>query len=230
MKILIDNEKQIINPMNLEVSTFKKGETHASRLKQSEEELLNEKMQKTLLENKKKSKVKNLKLFGKVIFLSALCIASGKTYKLVDDKITEIKEEKAMDDYYKPMSEAIMHNKYFLPENGVVNENKYAYHYDKIGEYIDEESNKIESIYSQNKYVASKDFYIASATKYFENHYGDIDEVIANMKSTGDNATLKDYVKTLGYTSVDDYVDSIYQINYSFKQNNINTAPVKILK
>lgn len=44
MKILIDNEKQIINPMNLEVSTFKKGETHASRLKQSEEELLNEKM------------------------------------------------------------------------------------------------------------------------------------------------------------------------------------------
>ena len=230
MKILMDNEEQVINPMNLEVSTFKKGETHASRLKQSEEELLNEKMQKTLLENKKKSKVKNLKLFGKVIFLSALCIASGKTYKLVDDKITEIKEEKAMDDYYKPMSKAIMHNKYFLPENGVVNENKYAYHYDKIGEYIDEESNKIESIYSQNKYVASKDFYIASATKYFENHYGDIDEVIANMKSTGDNATLKDYVKTLGYTSVDDYVDSIYQINYSFKQNNINTAPVKILK
>ena len=165
-----------------------------------------------------------------MIFLSALCIASGKTYKLVDDKITEIKEEKAMDDYYKPMSEAIMHNKYFLPENGVVNENKYAYHYDKIGEYIDEESNKIESIYSQNKYVAYKDFYIASANKYFENHYGDIDEVIANMKSTGDNATLKDYVKTLGYTSVDDYVDSIYQINYSFKQNNINTAPVKILK
>lgn len=230
MKILIDNEKQIINPMNLEVSTFKKGETHASRLKQSEEELLNEKMQQTLLENKKKSKVKNLKLFGKVIFLSALCIASGKTYKLVDNKITEIKEDKAMDDYYKPMSEAIMHNKYFLPENGVVNENKYAYHYDKIGEYIDEESNKIESIYSQNKYVASKDFYIASATKYFENHYGDIDEVIENMKSTGDNATLKDYVKTLGYTSVDDYVDSIYQINYSFKQNNINTVPVKTLK
>ncbi len=230
MKILIDNEKQIINPMNLEVSTFKKGETHASRLKQSEEELLNEKMQQTLLENKKKRKVKNLKLFGKVIFLSALCIASGKTYKLVDNKITEIKEDKAMDDYYKPMSEAIMHNKYFLPENGVVNENKYAYHYDKIGEYIDEESNKIESIYSQNKYVASKDFYIASATKYFENHYGDIDEVIENMKSTGDNATLKDYVKTLGYTSVDDYVDSIYQINYSFKQNNINTVPVKTLK
>ena len=226
MKILIDNEKQIINPMNLEVSTFKKGETHASRLKQSEEELLNEKMQQTLLENKKKRKVKNLKLFGKVIFLSALCIASGKTYKLVDNKITEIKEDKAMDDYYKPMSEAIMHNKYFLPEN----ENKYAYHYDKIGEYIDEESNKIESIYSQNKYVASKDFYIASATKYFENHYGDIDEVIENMKSTGDNATLKDYVKTLGYTSVDDYVDSIYQINYSFKQNNINTVPVKTLK
>lgn len=191
MKILIDNEKQIINPMNLEVSTFKKGETHASRLKQSEEELLNEKMQQTLLENKKKRKVKNLKLFGKVIFLSALCIASGKTYKLVDNKITEIKEDKAMDDYYKPMSEAIMHNKYFLPENGVVNENKYAYHYDKIGEYIDEESNKIESIYSQNKYVASKDFYIASATKYFENHYGDIDEVIENMKSTGDNATFK---------------------------------------
>ena len=230
MKILIDNEKQIINPMNLEVSTFKKGETHASRLKQSEEELLNEKMQQTLLENKKKRKVKNLKLFGKVIFLSALCIASGKTYKLVDNKITEIKEDKAMDDYYKPMSEAIMHNKYFLPENGVVNENKYAYHYEKIGEYIDEESNKIESIYSQNKYVASKDFYIASATKYFENHYGDIDEVIENMKSTGDNATLKDYVKTLGYTSVDDYVDSIYQINYSFKQNNINTVPVKTLK
>lgn len=230
MKILIDNEKQIINPMNLEVSTFKKGETHASRLKQSEEELLNEKMQQTLLENKKKRKVKNLKLFGKVIFLSALCIASGKTYKLVDNKITEIKEDKAMDDYYKPMSEAIMHNKYFLPENGVVDENKYAYHYDKIGEYIDEESNKIESIYSQNKYVASKDFYIASATKYFENHYGDIDEVIENMKSTGDNATLKDYVKTLGYTSVDDYVDSIYQINYSFKQNNINTVPVKTLK
>lgn len=230
MKILIDNEKQIINPMNLEVSTFKKGETHASRPKQSEEELLNEKMQQTLLENKKKRKVKNLKLFGKVIFLSALCIASGKTYKLVDNKITEIKEDKAMDDYYKPMSEAIMHNKYFLPENGVVNENKYAYHYDKIGEYIDEESNKIESIYSQNKYVASKDFYIASATKYFENHYGDIDEVIENMKSTGDNATLKDYVKTLGYTSVDDYVDSIYQINYSFKQNNINTVPVKTLK
>ncbi len=230
MKILIDNEKQIINPMNLEVSTFKKGETHASRLKQSEEELLNEKMQQTLLENKKKSKVKNLKLFGKVLVLSALCIASGKTYKLVDNKITEIKEDKAMDDYYKPMSEAIMHNKYFLPENGVVDENKYAYHYDKIGEYIDEESNKIESIYSQNKYVASKDFYIASATKYFENHYGDIDEVIENMKSTGDNATLKDYVKTLGYTSVDDYVDSIYQINYSFKQNNINTVPVKTLK
>lgn len=230
MKILMDNEEQVINPMNLEVSTFKKGETHASRLKQSEEELLNEKMQKTLLENKKKSKVKNLKLFGKVIFLSALCIASGKTYKLADDKITEIKEEKAMDDYYKPMSKAIMHNKYFLPENGVVNENKYAYHYDKIGEYIDEESNKIESIYSQNKYVASKDFYIASATKYFENHYGDIDEVIENMKSTGDNATLKDYVKTLGYTSVDDYVDSIYQINYSFKQHGINTEKIKTLK
>ena len=194
MKILVNNEEQIINPMNLEVSTFKKGETHASRLKQNEEELLNEKMQKTLLENKKKSKVKNLKLFGKVIFLSALCIASGKTYKLVDDKITEIKEEKAMDDYYKPMSEAIMHNKYFLPENGVVNENKYAYHYDKIGEYIDEESNKIESIYCQNKYVAAKDFYIASATKYFKEYYGDIDEVVYNMKSTGDNTTLKDYV------------------------------------
>ena len=57
-----------------------------------------------------------------------------------------------------------------------------------------------------------------------------MDEVIENMKSTGDNATLKDYVKTLGYTSVDDYVDSIYQINYSFKQKNINTVPVKILK
>lgn len=230
MKILIDNEEQIINPMNLDVSTFKKGETYVSILKQNEEELLNEKMKKTLLENKRKSKVKNLKLFGKVIFLSALCIASGKTYKLVDDKITEIKEEKAMADYYRPMSETIMHNKYFLLENGVVDENKYAYHYDKIGEYIDEESNKIESIYSQNKYVASKDFYIASATKYFENHYGDIDEVIENMKSTGDNATLKDYVETLGYTSVDDYVDSIYQINYSFKQNNINTVPVKTLK
>ena len=230
MKILIDNEEQIINPMNLEVSTFKKGETHASRLKQNEEELLNEKMQKTLLENKKKSKVKNLKLFGKVIFLSALCIASGKTYKLVDNKITEIKEEKAMDDYYKPMSEAIMHNKYFLPENGVVNENKYAYHYDKIGEYIDEESNKIESIYCQNKYVAAKDFYIASATKYFKEYYGDIDEVVDNMKSTGDNTTLKDYVETLGYNSVDDYVDSIYQINYSFKKNNINAEKVKKLK
>ena len=230
MKILIDNEKQIINATNLEVSTFKKGETHASWLKQSEEELLNEKMQQTLLENKKKSKVKNLKLFGKVLVLSALCIASGKTYKLVDNKITEIKEDKAMDDYYKPMSEAIMHNKYFLPENGVVDENKYAYHYDKIGEYIDEESNKIESIYSQNKYVASKDFYIASATKYFEHHYGDMDEVIDNMKSTGKSKTLQDYVETLGYTSVDDYVDSIYQINYSFKQNNINTVPVKTLK
>lgn len=230
MKIIVDGEDQVKNPMNLEVSTFKKGETHASILKQNEEELLNEKMQKTLLENKKKSKVKNLKLFGKVIFLSALCIASGKTYKLVDDKITEIKEDKAMEDYYNPISKVIMNNKYFLPENGIVDENKYAYHYDKIGEYIDEESNKIESIYCQNKYVAAKDFYIASATKYFKEYYGDIDEVVDNMKSTGDNTTLKDYVETLGYNSVDDYVDSIYQINYSFKKNNINAEKVKKLK
>ena len=58
MKILMDNEEQVINPMNLEVSTFKKGETHASRLKQSEEELLNEKMQKTLQKCNKKNKRK----------------------------------------------------------------------------------------------------------------------------------------------------------------------------
>lgn len=230
MKILVNNEEQIINPMNLEVSTFKKGETHASILKQNEEAILTKKEQKILREEKSKSKVKNLKLFGKVIFLSALCFASGKTYKLVDNKITEIKEDKAMDDYYKPISKVIMNNKYFLPENGIVDENKYAYHYDKIGEYIDEESNKIESIYCQNKYVAAKDFYIASATKYFKEYYGDIDEVVDNMKSTGDNTTLKDYVETLGYNSVDDYVDSIYQINYSFKKNNINAEKVKKLK
>ena len=135
-----------------------------------------------------------------------------------------------MEDYYNPISKVIMNNKYFLPENGIVDENKYAYHYDKIGEYIDEKSNKIESIYCQNKYVAAKDFYIASATKYFKEYYGDIDEVVDNMKSTGDNTTLKDYVETLGYNSVDDYVDSIYQINYSFKKNNINAEKVKKLK
>lgn len=230
MKILVNNEEQIINPMNLEVSTFKKGETHASILKQNEEAILTKKEQKILREEKSKSKVKNLKLFGKVIFLSALCFASGKTYKLVDNKITEIKEDKAMEDYYNPISKVIMNNKYFLPENGIVDENKYAYHYDKIGEYIDEESNKIESIYCQNKYVAAKDFYIASATKYFKEYYGDIDEVVDNMKSTGDNTTLKAYVETLGYNSVDDYVDSIYQINYSFKKNNINAEKVKKLK
>lgn len=230
MKIIVDGEDQVKNPMNLEVSTFKKGETHASILKQNEEAILTKKEQKILREEKSKSKVKNLKLFGKVIFLSALCFASGKTYKLVDNKITEIKEDKAMEDYYNPISKVIMNNKYFLPENGIVDENKYAYHYDKIGEYIDEESNKIESIYCQNKYVAAKDFYIASATKYFKEYYGDIDEVVDNMKSTGDNTTLKDYVETLGYNSVDDYVDSIYQINYSFKKNNINAEKVKKLK
>lgn len=230
MKIIVDGEDQVKNPMNLEVSTFKKGETHASILKQNEEAILTKKEQKILREEKSKSKVKNLKLFGKVIFLSALCFASGKTYKLVDNKITEIKEDKAMEDYYNPISKVIMNNKYFLPENGIVDENKYAYHYDKIGEYIDEKSNKIESIYCQNKYVAAKDFYIASATKYFKEYYGDIDEVVDNMKSTGDNTTLKDYVETLGYNSVDDYVDSIYQINYSFKKNNINAEKVKKLK
>lgn len=211
-----NNETQAKNVMNLEVATFKKGETHAFVLRQEEEALLAEDVQK-------KSKINNLKLFGKVFLLSALCAASIKTYKLVDSNLTEVKEEMAMEDYYTTMSKVIAHNKYYLiQKDGKAYEDKYAYHYDKIGAYIDEASNLMESIYYQNKYVAAKDFYIASTTKYFKEHYGNIDEVIDNMKSTGDNSTLKDYVETLGYSSVDDYVDSIYQINYSFKKNNVS--------
>ena len=74
MKTIVVGEDQVKNSMNLEVSTFKKGETHASFLKQNEEAILTKKGQKKLREEKSKSKVKNLKLFGKVIFLSALCL------------------------------------------------------------------------------------------------------------------------------------------------------------
>lgn len=228
MKTVSDNEKQ---DFNLYAITFNKEDTYGYKRDLREEEIESKRKARELERQKVKKKIKNLKILGKMVALSALCVASGKTYKLIDSKILEIKEDKAMDDYYKPLAKVIVRNKeYITDEYGELNEDRYTYHYDKIGEYIDKESNKVESIYSQNKYVAAKDFYIASATKYFENHYGDMDEVIENMKSTGDNATLKDYVKTLGYTSVDDYVDSIYQINYSFKQNNINTAPVKTLK
>ncbi len=229
MKRIENSEKEVL--LNLKVDTFEKDDTHVFMLKQKEKVLSDIDEEKFLLKHEREKKVKNLKLLGKVIILSALCVASGKTYKLVDTKIAEKKEDMAMDDYYKPLARVIAHNKEFIPDDdGKFNEDRYAYHYDKIGEYIDDTSEQIESIYSQNKYVEAKDFYIASATKYFRKHYGSVDEIVSSMKSTGDNTTLNDYVETLGYSSVDDYVNSIYEINYSFKQNGINPEKVKTLK
>ena len=213
-EIKSDNQK---NNINLEVDTFKKDETYASQLRKEAEVLRD----KELVEEKQKSKIKNLKLFGKVIGLSILCATSIKGYKLVESKVVEIEEDIAMKDYYNSMAQAIMNNKYFLKENGIVDQDKYAYHYDRIGEYIDEVSEQTEGIETQNKYVPAKDFYIASAVKYFDEYYGDINKVINNTKSTGDCTTLKEYVKMLGYSSTDQYVDSVYEINYSVNKSKV---------
>lgn len=228
MKTVSDNEKQ---DFNLYAITFNKEDTYGYKRDLKEEEIESKRKERELERQKVKKRIKNLKILGGVVAFSALCVASGKTYKLIDSKILEIKEDKAMDDYYKSLAKVIVRNKEYIPdEDGELDKDRYAYHYNKIGEYIDETSEEIESIYSQNKYVAAKDFYIASATKYFRKHYGSVDEIVASMKSTGDNTTLKDYVETLGYQSVDDYVNSIYEINYSFKQNGITAEKVKTLK
>ncbi len=228
MKTVSSNEKK---DFNLYAITFNKEDTYGYKRDLEEEEIECKRREREIERQKVNKKIKNLKILGGVVAFSALCVASGKTYKLIGSKIEEVKVDKAMDDYYKPLANVIIDNKeYLLDAEGRLDEDRYAYHYNKIGEYIDESSEEIESIYSQNKYVASKDFYIASAAKYFRRHYGSVDEIVASMDSTGDNTTLKDYVETLGYQSVDDYVNSIYEINYSFKQHGINTEKVKTLK
>ncbi len=228
MKTVSSNEKK---DFNLYAITFNKEDTYGYKRDLEEEEIECKRRERELERQKVNKKIKNLKILGGVVAFSALCVASGKTYKLIDSKIEEVKVDKAMDDYYKSLAKVIVRNKEYLPDkDGELDKDRYAYHYNKIGEYIDETSEEIESIYTQNKYVAAKDFYIASATKYFRRHYGSVDEIVASMKSTGDNTTLKDYVETLGYQSVDDYVNSIYEINYSFKQHGITAEKVKKLK
>ncbi|MBD9099021.1 hypothetical protein EGP98_05475 [bacterium] len=69
-------------------------------------------------------------------------------------------------------------------------------------------------------------FYIASAYKYFINNYGDVNQIVKSMDSTP-KANLDQYVTTLGYDNVEDYVDSIYKINYELKKDNVSFQKTK---
>ena len=53
-------------------------------------------------------------------------------------------------------------------------------------------------------------------------------ENVDNSKEN--NNTLDEYVKTLGYSTVDEYVDSIYQINYGLKKDNVTFKKAKSIK
>ena len=75
-----------------------------------------------------------------------------------------------------------------------------------------------------------KDFYLASAVNYFKEYYGDVNQIVGYMSTTGNNNTLDEYVKTLGYSTVDEYVDSIYQINYGLKKDNVTFKKAKSIK
>ena len=125
-----------------------------------------------------------------------------------------------MEDYSKDITKVILNNRYFLANDKMVDANKYAYHYVKIAKYIDKEEELLDNITYQNKTVEVKDFYIASAYKYFKNNYGDVNQIVKSMDSTP-KANLDQYVTTLGYDNVEDYVDSIYKINYELKKDNV---------
>ena len=94
----------------------------------------------------------------------------------------------------------------------------------------DHEENNLDSITYQNKTVEIKDFYLASAVNYFKEYYGDVNQIVGYMSTTGNNNTLDEYVKTLGYSTVDEYVDSIYQINYGLKKDNVTFKKAKSIK
>ena len=229
-EIMIKNEYDDTRSINLDVSTFRKDETHPSKMKKAKDEMQMRKAKVAEKKEKRNKKIKNFKLFGKAVALSMLCVASGKTYQFADNKVLEYKEDMAMDDYYSSIAKVIMHSKYFLTKDGIVDEDKYAYHYDRVAKYIDHEENNLDSITYQNKTVEIKDFYLASAVNYFKEYYGDVNQIVAYMSTTGNNNTLDEYVKTLGYSTVDEYVDSIYQINYGLKKDNVTFKKAKSIK
>ena len=213
-----DNDQYL---RRLDSITFAKEDTYGYKKKELEEKI---RYKEQILENRqqeKKKKIKNLKLFGKVTALSTLCIISGKTYKTIDSKIMKMREERAMSDYSSSMFKVIEDSKYFITDDSIVDYDMYSYHYRKIGNYIDEMNKEYGSILYQNNYIEAKDFYIATAIKYFQNNYGDMDNVIKYMNSVDNCDSLNDYVKMLGYSSVVDYTSSIYQINYNLKKDNI---------
>lgn len=214
------------NTMNLEVETFKKEETRASSKLKEDDIARKKELQIAKEKAKKDKKIRNFKLFGKAVALSLFCTFSIKGYSAVNDKIVEYKENKAMEDYSKDITKVILNNRYFLANDKMVDANKYAYHYDKIAKYIDKEEELLDNITYQNKTVEVKDFYIASAYKYFKNNYGDVNQIVKSMDSTP-KANLDQYVTTLGYDNVEDYVDSIYKINYELKKDNVSFQKAK---
>lgn len=223
-------EANNVGLVELDVFTFKSSNTPVSKMKKVEarKRAKQQRVRKKIKARNKK--IKNIKLFGKVVALSLLCVASGKTYELVDNKLVEHKEETAMKDYSSSINENIRSNMYYLPEQGIVDVNKYAYHYDRIAKFIDNKEQEVESITYQNKTVDVKDFYIASAASFFEENCGNVDVIVNYMASTGSSRTLDDYVKTLGYSTKEEYVDSMYQINYELKKDNVSFEKVKTLK
>lgn|GEM_PF-5080942 len=229
-EIKMVGEANNVGLVELDVFTFKSSNTPVSKMKKVEarKRAKQQRVRKKIKARNKK--IKNIKLFGKVVALSLLCVASGKTYELVDNKLVEHKEETAMKDYSSSINENIRSNMYYLPEQGIVDVNKYAYHYDRIAKFIDNKEQEVESITYQNKTVDVKDFYIASAASFFEENCGNVDVIVNYMASTGSSRTLDDYVKTLGYSTKEEYVDSMYQINYELKKDNVSFEKVKTLK
>ena len=229
-EIKIVGETNNVESVELDVFTFKSSNTPVFKMKKVEarKRAKQQRIRKEIEARNKK--IKNIKLFGKVVALSLLCVASGKAYELVDNKLLEHKEEEAMKDYSSSINQNIRSNMYYLPDQGIVDVNKYAYHYDKIAKYIDDKEKEVESITYQNKNVEVKDFYIASAVSFFEKNYGNVDGIVNYMASTGSSRTLDEYVKTLGYSTKEDYVDSMYQINYELKEDNVSFEKVKTLK
>ena len=229
-EIKIVGEANNVESVELDVFTFKSSNTPVFKMKKVEarKRAKQQRIRKEIEARNKK--IRNIKLFGKVVALSLLCVASGKTYELVDNKLLEHKEEEAMKDYSSSINQNIRSNMYYLPDQGIVDVNKYAYHYDKIAKYIDDKEKEVESITYQNKTVEVKDFYIASAVSFFEKNCGNVDGIVNYMVSTGSSRTLDEYVKTLGYSTKEDYVDSMYQINYELKEDNVSFEKVKTLK
>ena len=227
-EIMIENNDT--KSVDLDVAPFKKEETHVSKIRKADAKMIAREAVKAEKKAKRKRKIKNFKLFGKAVTLSVLCVASGKAYQLVDNKILDYKEDKAMNDYSSSIADVIMHNKYFLTEDGIVDENKYAYHYERVAKYIDKEEQYLDSITYQNKTVEVKDFYLASAVNYFKEYYGDVDQIVGYMSTTGKSSSLNEYVKTLGYSTVDEYVDSMYQINYELKKDGVTFEKAKSIK